>query len=91
MSFHASPLQSSRMQRLLTFLRARGSQGATTLEINERCDSTRASSDVSELRANGLRVVASYEGKTESGRRVHRYALREDPIANRESSIVNSL
>ena len=82
MSFHKSPLHAERMQKLLTFLRERGQHGATTLEINEHCSSTRASSDVSELRANGVRVVMSYEGKTESGRKIHRYAIVEERSAD---------
>jgi hypothetical protein len=78
MSFHKSPLSAERMQKLLFFLRGRGATGATTLDINEHCASTRASSDVSELRANGQRVVMAYEGKTANGRKLHRYFLIEE-------------
>jgi hypothetical protein len=37
--------------------------------------STRASSDVSEARAAGFNIFCQYVGKSESGRKVHRYHL----------------
>lgn len=76
--FHASPLTSDRIQRVLTVLRQRP---ATTLELNELCGSTRASSDVSECRANGCVINAEYVGTNETGRRVYRYHLVSEPVA----------
>ncbi|MDE2102239.1 MAG: hypothetical protein KGL39_33645 [Patescibacteria group bacterium] len=74
-SFHHSTLKSPRLKILLAFLRECGDAGATTIQITEACRTTRASSDVSELRANGIRVEDSYEGMAESGRKIYRYRL----------------
>ena len=76
-TFHHSTLDSPRLAKLLAFLRERGAQGATTLEICQHCCSTRASSDVSEARANGVKFVEKYEGQNENGRRITRYFLAE--------------
>jgi hypothetical protein len=76
-TFHHSPLTSPRMVKLIAFLHERGASGATTLEICQACCSTRASSDVSEARANGVRFVEKFEGTNENGRRVTRYFLAE--------------
>ena len=80
-TFHHSTLASPRLQKLLAFLTERGAAGATTLEITQHCLTTRASSDVSELVANGLTVTTGYEGKTEDGRKIHRYTLVAAPIS----------
>lgn len=74
-TFHHSTLDSPRIAKLLDFLKQRGHAGATTLEITANCETTRASSDISELRANGVDVSCSYEGKTATGRSINRYAL----------------
>jgi hypothetical protein len=76
-TFHHAGLDSPRLAKLLDFLRAKGSAGATTLDLAQGCVSTRPSSDVSELRANGLNIVADYERETATGRRVFRYRLVE--------------
>ena len=76
-TFHHSTLESPRLAKLLAFLRARCASGATTLEITQSCVTTRASSDVSELVANGVRILTRFDGTTESGRRVFRYVLAE--------------
>jgi hypothetical protein len=74
-SFHAASLDSPRLQKLLNFLRDRKSVGATTFEITVNCQTTRASSDVSELGKNGVDIETIYEGKNESGRKIYRYIL----------------
>lgn len=73
---HAAKPDSQRLTRLMDLLRQRGDAGVTTLEINHLCDSTRASSDVSELRhATGAIVECRYIGQTGNGRRLHSYRL----------------
>jgi hypothetical protein len=74
-TFHHSTLESPRLAKLLAFLRQRGQHGATTFEITAECLTTRASSDISELRANGIQVDCSCEGMTETGRKINRYKL----------------
>lgn len=60
-------------------LRAAGLRGLTPLEINAQCNSTRATSDISEVRAHGFNIEKSFDGTTESGRKVWRYVLIETP------------
>ena len=74
-SFHHSSLDSPRLKKLLAFLQERGGSGATTFEITQQCQTTRASSDVSELRANGIAVEDSFEGTNENGRKIFRYRI----------------
>ena len=76
-SFHHSTLDSPRLKKLLAFLRERGTAGATTFQITLACHTTRASSDVSELRANGIAVEAVEEDCTLTNRRIFRYKLIE--------------
>jgi hypothetical protein len=76
-TFHHSTLESPRLAKLRAFLRAQGAAGATTLQITQACTTTRASSDVSELRACGVAVVDRFEGTNENGRKVFRYFLAE--------------
>jgi hypothetical protein len=70
-----SPLSSDRLQKVIAALRA-FPQGLTPIEINEQCNSTRASSDLSELRQHGLPIIKTYVGKSANNRRVFRYALQ---------------
>jgi hypothetical protein len=83
-TFHHSSLDSPRIKKLLAFLEARGAQGATTIEITTACVTTRASSDVAELRAclvgTAKRIETTYEGENENKRRVHRYVLKSDEV-----------
>ena len=76
-TFHHSTLESPRLAKLLTFLRERGASGATTMQICHACQTTRASSDVSEARACGVKFVEKYEGLNQNGRKVTRYFLAE--------------
>ena len=74
-TFHAGKLgKSQRLDKLLTFLRKRGAGGATTMGITIHCGSTRPSSDVSELRHNGVAIRTDYEG-LDNGRRIYRYTI----------------
>jgi hypothetical protein len=72
-----SPLNSYRIQKPLAALRAAGHRGLTPLELNQQCGSTRASSDLSELRQNGFNIEKTFDGTTEAGRKVWRYVLQE--------------
>jgi hypothetical protein len=74
-SFHNASLDSPRIQKLVAFLKERGSMGATSIEISDHCCTPRSASDVSEARACGLDIVASYEGKSDTGRKIYRYRL----------------
>lgn len=69
---------SQRLQRVLTILQL-NTRGITTLELNDQARTTRASSDVSELRQppNNYLIDAEYIGKDEhTGARIWRYILR---------------
>ena len=74
-TFHHSSLESPRIQKLLAFLKERGQQGATTMEIAVNCASTRPASDVSELRACGIEVQTDFVGTNANGRKVFKYSL----------------
>jgi hypothetical protein len=75
-SFHAAKIESSpRLQRVLDFLRERGTAGATTWEINSVCRTTRAPSDLSELAHNGIAHTCELEEVKQDGTRVFRYRL----------------
>lgn len=77
--FHFSKIENSVMlQRTLERLRI---GPATTLEIAQYTGSTRPSSDISELRANGFTIDCEYVGKSEAGRKIYRYTLREKQVA----------
>lgn len=76
-TFHHASIDSDRIQRIVEALRGAGNAGLTTIQLNDICGSTRASSDVSEARACGYPIECQYQGKSESGRRVHRYRLVE--------------
>ena len=68
---------SPRLQRMLAFLRERGREGATGLEIARGCDVLNPATYCSELRSNGIAVECRYERATDSGQRVFRYFLGE--------------
>lgn len=76
-SFHAASLSSPRLRKMLDALEANPVTGCTTMTLCQWCDSTRASSDISELRRNGVPIEVTYEGKNQNGRRVYRYKLGE--------------
>ena len=78
-TFHHSGIDSSRIQRIVQALRGASHWGMTTLELNESCGSTRASSDVSEARACGMPIECEYHGKSANGRKIYRYFLRQTP------------
>lgn len=74
---HARLSTSPRMQKLLAFLRGRGKQGATSLEIAQEVPTVAPATEVSALRHNGYTVEQGYEGRTASGAKLHRYRLIE--------------
>jgi hypothetical protein len=73
--------RSPRLQAVLEILSERGRIGATTREIQLETGSVAVHSDVAELRANGLTVCCSYDGLSERGRRVYRYAIAAPGVA----------
>ena len=75
-TFHHSSLESGRMQKLLRYLESVGDIGATTMQICQACQTTRASSDISELRANGVEIEDQFDGTNENGRKIYRYRLK---------------
>lgn len=73
-SFHHAKLdRSDVLKKTLDILRR---TNPTTKEIQDYTGSTRASSDISELRANGVQIDAVYIG-TVNGKRISRYVLTE--------------
>jgi hypothetical protein len=66
------------MQRILAFLRARGSAGATSREITEHCGTYAPSTDVSALRHNGYAVECDRDKTLDPARRIWRYRLIEE-------------
>lgn len=86
MSFHHSPLNAERIQRVIYHLQIAGDAGLTTADLNEVCGSTRASSDISEARAAleeknaPIYIRTDYVGTNGNGRRVFRYTLQEYPV-----------
>lgn len=78
---HAAKLDASpRLQRVLSFLRIRGSQGATTREIVEHADVCAVNSIISELRTAGIEVHCKMDGRSPSGASVYRYSLMQPSL-----------
>lgn len=69
-----NPDRSARLRRLLDVLTAHP-DGLTTAELISWTGSCAPHSDAAELRQSGYRVDCRYEGRTATGRRVHRYVL----------------
>ncbi len=74
-SFHHGTLESPRIKKLLAFLRERGTTGATPFDMIANCGTTRPTSDISELRANGIAIDCEFERNTDTERKVFRYRL----------------
>jgi hypothetical protein len=74
-SFHHGNLESPRLKKLLDFLRQRGTAGCTPFDIIANCGTTRPTSDISELRANGIAIDCEFERNTDTARKVFRYRL----------------
>jgi len=75
---HAGKLsKSERLQRVYNLLIQQGKRGATTAQINATCHSTRASSDVSDLRRSltNKTIKCQFECVNQNGRRIHRFTL----------------
>jgi hypothetical protein len=69
-----------RYDRFLTFLRGRGTFGATTRELIDATGFCAVNSIVSELRAMGYSIPKPLdEGLNENGSRVFRYQLTGEP------------
>ena len=74
-TFHHGNLESPRLAKLLEFLRQRGTTGCTPFDMIANCGTTRPTSDISELRANGIQIDTSFERNTDTGRKVFRYRI----------------
>lgn len=68
-----------RYDRLLSFLRARGSEGATTWEIWEKARVASPPTVASELRAMGWDIHVEPQGRSEEGAKIWRYWLLAEP------------
>ena len=78
MSMHAANLRSSeRLQKVLDFLKNRGTEGATTMEIVKGCGVCAVNSIIAELRQNGYTITCK-QGNVD-GARVARYKLIVQP------------
>lgn len=69
--------ESPRLQRILSFLRSRGTTGATGREIVVNCEVLNPATYVSELRKNGYTIDCAFERETSSSAKVYRYRLIE--------------
>lgn len=73
---NAGRLETSAPLRILhSLLLERGANGATSLEIAERCSTVAPATLVSALRHNGYEVACDYLRRTEAGRKVYRYTI----------------
>jgi hypothetical protein len=77
-TFHHGTLESQRLKNLLEFIRGRGRRGVTPMDMIANCGTTRPTSDISELRANGVAIYCDFERCTETGRKVFRYRVAEE-------------
>lgn len=73
---HSAKLEASpRLQRVLSYLRVKGSGGATTREIIQATGTCAVNSVISELRDAGIPISCKPDGTTPDGGRVFRYSL----------------
>lgn len=73
-TFHHGTMKSHRLKMVLQFLTGCYA-GATTMDIMDHCCTTRPSSDISELRANGVKIESKRIGKSENGGQIWSYKL----------------
>ncbi len=77
---HAARLgKSTRLQKVLDFLKLRGDEGATTREIIRETGMCAINSIITELRRNGLVIDVRGPVLSREGERVYRYILRTSP------------
>ncbi len=75
-TIHFARLENSkRLQRLLDYLKKKGSKGATTRDIVYGARIMAVSVAICELRHNGFRIDCESEGKRPTGSHVYRYKL----------------
>lgn len=75
---HAAKIEkSSRLRRVVDYLRGRGRYGATTKDIIRDTGVCAVNSIVSEIRANGIFIDCKCQGVTNMGGRIYRYTLLE--------------
>lgn len=73
--------QSRKLQRVLRYLLQRYPKLSSTLELNAGAPTTRASSDISDLRQNGIPIDGTEGGQTADGMRLHYYRISPSQIA----------
>ena len=82
MARHCPRLEGSRkLQRLLRYLVLRYPRLSSTMDINIAVPTTRASSDISDLRENGILIVGGDGGHTVSDMSLHYYRLSPHGVA----------
>ncbi len=76
---HGDVKKSHRLRQVLSWLilcECSGDGRTTTMEILNACpNTTRPSSDISELRANGIKIESKRVGKSANGGQIWRYKL----------------
>ena len=81
-TIHAANLKTStRLQKVLDFLKLRGDEGATTREIIQATGMCAINSIITELRRNGLLIDVRGPALSREGERIYRYILRTAPPA----------
>lgn len=75
---HLTKIESSkRLQAILGLLMMRGETGATTQELHSVSGSLNPATEVSCIRAQGYKITARYQGRTESGAKIFNYRLSQ--------------
>lgn len=72
---YAKLKNSQRLQRGLAALKRAGKRGLTTREWQTRADICNPHTDSAELKANGIRITCTPEGRSPTGANVYRYRL----------------
>lgn len=75
MSSHVKPSQKS---RLLEYLKAKGQQGATSIEIERELTILRYGARIHDLRTDGHEIACERVGTSEAGAAIFRYTLLPD-------------
>lgn len=67
--------KSPRLQRVFDALKTAGNAGLTTMEIIQRANVCAVNSIAAELKANGIGVTCTREGRTADGAAIYRYRV----------------
>jgi hypothetical protein len=75
---HLTKVSSSkRLQSILGLLAMRGDVGATTQELHTVSGSLNPATEISCIRAQGYKITARYQGRTETNAKIFRYRLSQ--------------